>query len=248
MPPAFAGWELGACASGSPLGGRYLHTQLAWGSGAKQRGGCGGEAELLLPANLLASLRLRCRGGWGGLSSSQRPRAGEGLCVGGAGRSRVERQRLEPPGLGWSCLCSGVGAESPKCCVTPTQHRLSSRWPEKARATRGHLAWAPAAALLGRGCCGSAPWKVGTAPGVLWEGGQPQEFAGVGVPTRAAFGGCRALLRASSPSLCFSSCSPSRRIPALITHRFAVDKGFLITSDISDIISSLPLQFSSCSS
>lgn len=40
-----------------------------------------GEAELLLPANLLASLRLRCRGGWGGLSSSQRPRAGEGLSL-----------------------------------------------------------------------------------------------------------------------------------------------------------------------
>lgn len=39
LPPAFARWELGACASGSPLGGRYPHTQLAWGSGAKQRGG-----------------------------------------------------------------------------------------------------------------------------------------------------------------------------------------------------------------
>lgn len=105
------GGRLLRCALGSALGGRYPQTQLAaaWGSGAG-RGGCGGEAELLPPANLLASLR---QGGWGGLSSSPRPRAGERGALCRRWKNQSGATPAEPPGLGWSCLRSGVGAGGP---------------------------------------------------------------------------------------------------------------------------------------
>lgn len=102
---SLGGSWLCAC-QGLPLGVLPTNTarREAAESDAKQ-GGCSGESEPLLPADLLASLPARRQRGWGGpahLSSVSRRGT---LCLCWENQSRADL--AEPPGLELPSLCCG---------------------------------------------------------------------------------------------------------------------------------------------
>lgn len=117
----------GSClCQGLPLG--VLPTNTAGREAAEsdaKHGGCSGESEPLLPADLLASLPARCQRGWGGAGSSQqREQERDFVSV------LEEPEQLWLSFLGWTgAAFTAVGAGEPAMLRDTDPVPRSSPWP-----------------------------------------------------------------------------------------------------------------------